>query len=493
MSSISMGSSLFPCFLLALALFLTMQAFAKTINIGKGSGDVVVKGMEGSLDIAEGDTLILAKGTYSGGVFVHLRDVTIIPAEGGVVFKGPIMIGDDTKVTFDGTVLSGENHPYGFVFSGVGMAFMPATNLSPRVVGNTKNVTVKGIWCQNNAGLLHGANVGLVYDGTPETALNYNFTADTIKITGGAVVYLGTYAPVNTFQDVSIGMTLKNVVVINDGTAATQKVNGQGIYNMVADNWVITGPTKTWTGDVGVFYVIGNCTLKNIYRNGGWGWLMRIFNCSLYTPSTSYVYNCIDVNTISYGTIETRVTGDFSKTIPLAGNDMKIYNVTSGNKGNVTKWTSNLCIGLGNSDGAKPTPHVYETDIINCFAFNNTTLDHNSLYEDASNGPKVMVKENNVVVEGPLPEGYLVDMEKFYPVKDGPLVGKGQVIPETAMDIYGNPRGNSYDIGAVQHREKSSPGEPDKADLFLGRTNAPTAVSDNSHTDSPSGTASSSP
>jgi len=476
----------------ALSLFLATQASAKNIDIGKGSGSLVINAMGGSLDIAEGDTLTIATGTYSEATFVHLKNVTIVPAEGGVIMKGAISIGDDTNVTFDGTVLSGEKYPYGFVFSGPSFAFTPATNLSPRVVGNTQNVTIKGILCQNNAGLINGANVGLVYDGTPATALYYNLAADTVKLTGAAVVYLGTYAQINAFQDVNIGMTLKNFIVVNDGTGAVQKVNGRGIYNMVADHWVITGPTKTWTGDMGVFYVEGNCTLKNIYRNGGWGWLMRIFNCSLYTPSTSYVYNCIDVNTVSYGTIETRVTADFSKSIPLVGNDMKIYNVTSGNKGNVTKWTSNLCIGLGNSDHATPTPHIYETDIVNCLAFNNTTLDHNSLYEDASDGPKIMVKSNNVTIEGPLPDGYLADTEKFYPAnnKDNPLIGKGKVVPETATDIYGNPRGDSYDIGAVQHREDSAAQEPDKADAFLGHadlsTNLPSTTPPDTSTNSTS-------
>lgn len=452
------------CFLGIFPFLIFIRASAKNIDIGKGNGAITVNGMGGSLDVAEGDTLTIAKGTYEEATFVHLHHITIVPAKGGVTFNGSIVIGDDSNVTFDGTVLSGENSPYGFVFLR-SLAFTAGNNLNPPVVGNVQNCTVKGIWCKNNAGLLNGANDGgLVYDGTPEKALYYNMTADTIKLTGGAVAYLGTYAPIEALQDVNIGMTLKNFIVINDADHDIQRVNGRGLYNMVADHWRITGPTKNWTGDMGVFYVEGNCTLKNIYRNGGWGWLMRIFNCSLKTPSTSYVYNCVDVNTVSYGTIETRVTGHLKAPIPLVGNDMKIYNVTSGNKGNVTGWTSNLCICLGNSDGDNP-PHVYDTVITNCFAFNNKTLVKDSLYEDASESPKHIIKSNNVVVEGPLPDGYLEDMTKFYPAKDGPLIGKGQVVPETATDIYGNPRGDSYDIGAVQHVE--GPSNSDKGNAFI--------------------------
>lgn len=446
------------CLLLPASIFLfSIQADAKTVSIGTGSGSLSVTSMNG-LHLAAGDTISIATGTYDGATFTNLNNVTIIPAAGGVIFNGPIAIGNDISVIFDGTVLTGANYPYGFTFSNFSIgygAFEPASAAwnSPSY-GNTQNCIIKGIQVLDTGGPIVDAtgNV-LTYTGTPATCIYYNLTVDTAMETGASTVYAGTYALNNSYQNITIGTTFRNIVCINDGTGNSTKVRGNSVYQMVCDTWSITGPTLANTGDAGVFGIVGNITLKNIYRNGGWGWLLRVFNCSLGTPSTTSIYNCIDINNVSYGTIDTRVDGadiNPSAAIPIVGNDVMIANLTSGNHQNATNYTTVLCLDYGNSDGATP-PTTYTTSIINCLAFNNPGNGSSSLYGDGDiDIPKTIVKSNNKDIVGALPAGYVTDTYKFYPTSSS-LIGKGMTQAITATDIYGTSRGSSYDIGAVQH------------------------------------------
>lgn len=466
-----LSALIFPtglCALLSLSS-IQVQADPKTVTIGKGSGVLSVTSMK---DLEEGDKLMIAKGTYDGGTFTHLKNITIVPEEGGVSFKGPIGISDDESVVFDGTVLPGVS--YGFTFSNFSQSY-PAFEPAEGCKGNIQNCAIKGVQLLDTGGsVLDGNSGSAVYDGTPASCLYYNMTLDTIKETGRSIIYSGTWAPTSSYKNVNIGMTVRNVVCINNGTGNSTKLRSYSIYNLVCDNWKITGPTLNGTGDSGVFGITGNCTLKNIYRVGGWGWLLRVFNCSLNKPSTTCIYNCIDVDNASYGSIDTRVaSGDIKldAKIPIVGNDVMIANCTSGNHKNATGYVTQLCLDYGNSDGQTP-PTVYTTSIINCVAFNNKGSGPSSLYHNASGQPQTMVMKNNVDFPGEIPDGYFVDQVKFYPAKDSPLIGKGMVVPELPKDIYGNPRGDSYDIGAVQYKEGVTAEEPPPSS---GTNNAPGA------------------
>ncbi len=179
---------------------------------------------------------------------------------------------------------------------------------------------------------------------------------------------------------------------------------------------------------------------------------------SLGVPSDTYAYNIVDVNSTHYGTFDLRIDAsqlNLGGAIPLVGNDIHIYNVTSGNKKGDAYLAPVLVLG-SMSDGVD----AHHVELKNCLAFNNGTDFKNgsgsSLFKNNSqiinNKPSAIVDmSNNVDIVGALPDGYLADFVKYVPLPNSPLVGKGVVIPETALDIYGKPRGSSYDIGAVQH------------------------------------------
>src|SRR5581483_188618 len=122
--------------------------------------------------------------------------------------------------------------------------------------------------------------------------------------------------------------------------------------------WTISGlSTDTTQGDVGIFTLTGNGTIRNIYRNGGYGYVTRVFNASLYTPSDTYVYNVIDINSIKYGTIDSRVdipSLNLNGAIPIVGNNLHAYNITAGNKAATTgTYTCCLLVLYSMSDGVK--------------------------------------------------------------------------------------------------------------------------------------------
>lgn len=448
-----------PVFSLLL-FFAFSSTEAKTVNIGNGSGTLEVTSMK---DLKKGDTLLITKGTYSGGTFSNLHDITIVPEDKAVTFTGPIIIGHDNKVTFDGLSPDKPVNPnidpgseskslYGFTFSGFdGTAFVPS--------GNNQNVTIQGALFSNIKCVIEGAaptenGKPLTYNGHPDTALFYKLTLDTIKITGKTALYNGTWDPPASYHNVNIGMTLRNGIYVNDGTQVNNKFFGNSIYKMLVENWRITGPTIN-KFDCGIFVVYGNATLRNIYRNGGWGYLLRIWNVGLGEPGESYVYNCIDVNSTHYGTIDCRVDpANLAPhgSIPVLGGNMHIYNVTSGDKGDVTHdYITNLLVLGEMTDGKK----VFNVEIKNCIAFNAFPGKNGSLIQyncDQKKSTVDVTQSNNIDITGPLPDGYFVDKEKFYPAKDGPLVGKGVVLPMVKTDLYGNPRGDTNDIGAVQHR-----------------------------------------
>ena len=442
------------CFILALVFFCVSRAEAKTVTIGTGSGTLSVTSM-GSLSLVAGDTIAINTGTYSGATFTHLNNVTIVPGTGGVNFTAPVGISDDSAVTWDGTVLPGVT--YGFTF-----ANFPVGNSCFASIGaNNLNCTIKGVRAIDTGGsVLNGAGGNLVYNGTTASCVFYNMTVDTIKTSGSSSVYQGTFANNTTYYNVCIGLTIRNVICLHDGAEGTNECSANNTFNMVADNWVIVGPTIGNTGDQGIFNISGNCTLSNIYRSGGWGWLMRIFNSSLVTPSTSYIYNCIDLNNDAYGTVDTRIdiasiAATTGSAYPLAGNGIKFLNDTAGNHLDLTGYRSNLVLNYGSTDGLG-SPTVYEVDVINCFAFNNPAGGVNpwisgSLYCKGGPDATNLVMNNNVDLSSTLPSGYITTVYACYPVPGGPLVGTGATVATTADDIYGYPRTGTYDIGAVQH------------------------------------------
>ncbi len=407
-----------------------------------------------TLGLSSGDTVIIKTGSYGGTLkFKNLTGITIVPQTGGVTFTAGIIIGGNNNVTFDGTVLSGVT--YGYTFTGTTSAAFAASN-SP---ANDQNVTIKGVLASNVGALVSATGNTVTYNGTPSTAIFYNLTLDSDKTTGSSTIYSGTFEAPTTYHNVNIGMTIKNIISVGDSTTNEERVFANSMYSMLADNVTLAGPCTNFQGDYGAFEMDGNCVIRNVVRTGGsGGYCIRIWSCSLSTSTPSYFYNVIDYGSVDDGTMDNRIDPNLlalTAAIPIGGNDMYVYNVTSGDKTDMGGGYITPLLVLGQlSDGASPTPHVYTTHLKNCFAFNNKeTNNTSSLLQNNSGNVVALDASNNIDLHElvPLPAGYLVDKVGFYPCSGSPLLGAGTVLSQTATDVYGRSRGSSYDAGAVQH------------------------------------------
>ena len=420
---------------------------ACTVSLGSGSGTLAIDATKAHA----GDVVCVKAGTYSGGTFANLSNVTILPA-GPITFTGTIGIQNNKGLTIDGTFVPGAT--YGFNVPNREARVRPRHGAVREQPGpHDPRREVRRHDDRDRRWKPHHVRRH------PRDALFSNLTIDTVKLSGASSVYSGSWEAASTYHNVVMGMTLTNVVIENDPTVSSTKVFGNSLYHLVADRWTITGDTaadNTQT-DHGIFQIqSGNVRISNVYRNGGFGYIARVWNVSLGQPWDSYFTNIVDVNTVEYGTVDVRVEPgqmkNASASLPLFGNGVHIFNVTAGNKktriinGKPGYWSPMAIVGAMN-DGN----HIYDVEIRNCFAFNNDEQDHKgSLYRNYSPNDTHLSLSNNVAVEGPLPSGYLADQTKFTPLATGPLADKGVVIAQTANDVYGKSRGATYDIGAVE-------------------------------------------
>ncbi len=121
----------------------------------------------------------------------------------------------------------------------------------------------------------------LTYDGKPETTVFWGLTVDSFKVSGKTSLYQGPWEANNTYHMVTVGPTFTNGIFINDGSGENQKIRGNSVYGLKVENWTITGPTLSKGGDYGIIFIVGTGYIKNVYRNGGWGYLERIV---IYNP-----------------------------------------------------------------------------------------------------------------------------------------------------------------------------------------------------------------
>jgi len=230
-----------------------------TYKIGTGSGALSVKSMG---TYQAGDILDIVPGAYSSASFGNLARIFVTASGGKVSFASSISLDKNNGLQFDATNFTLPVNSSGFV-----------------PVSNNRNISiVKGDFSANpnTPSVVDGSGNKITYKGTDDTTLFTNLTLDNIKVKGKTMLYNGTWADALTLGNVVKGLVMTNITVVNDGTGSCQKVFGISIYNMIADTWSISGPTIQNNGDIGIFQTVGNGTLKNINRNGGWGYLWRV-------------------------------------------------------------------------------------------------------------------------------------------------------------------------------------------------------------------------
>jgi hypothetical protein len=197
-------------------------------------------------------------------------NITYFADHGLVIFTSQIKLGNTVHIKFDG--------PSGFKFVGKDYSVFGTGS------GNNVGDTIRNFDFGNSAitvfdaitKIYEGKDRMLTYDGTPKTSVFWALTVDSFQVSGKTCLYQGPWEANNTYHMVTIGPTFSHGKFLNDGSGDNLKIRGNSIYGLQVSDWMVTGPTTTSGGDYGVIFIVGSGNVRNIYRDGGWGYLERI-------------------------------------------------------------------------------------------------------------------------------------------------------------------------------------------------------------------------
>jgi len=323
-------------------------------------------------------------------------NITYLADRGLVIFTSQIILGKTLHIKFDG--------PDGFKFTGTDYSVFNSG------VGNNIGDTVRNFDFGNTAKTVFDAITKiyttkysmLTYNGKPETTVFWGLTVDSFKVSGKTSLYQGPWEPNDTYHMVTVGATFTNGLFVNDGTGENQKIRGNSIYGLKVENWKITGPTLSNGGDYGIVFIVGTGYIKNVYRNGGWGYLERIVIVTLGGipfDQNCGISNCVDVNSTQYGTVDLRIEpGSLKSTgvIPLTGGDFYFVNNISGNKKDYGSYVTNAVVlgSLKDDLGKKWVLHLNNNIAFN--AMISPMSNESSLLKNNSNGLSIIDSSNNI-------------------------------------------------------------------------------------------------
>lgn len=349
-------------------------------------------------------TVKLSPGIQAAPIVAGKSDITFVSDGGKVIFNSTIKLGDAKNISFNGDFTS--------VVTDYVVDFGRGNNINISFLGFDFGNTAKAAFNGDPNDWQLGR---LLYKGTPDTALFSGLTIDGFKISGRTALYAGTYPDPLTYLNVGIGLKAFNGYVVNDGTGSTVKVSGQSLYGFIFDNWNINGPTNDTT-DVGIFFVTGSGQIKNMKRYSGYGYLGRLkIACidGITFDQSCAVINCLDVNTVLYGTIDVRIEKallNSKAAIPIRGNDFYFLNNTSGNKADKNNgYVTNAVVAGDMIDdiGTKKTVYIKNSFAYNAYKSLNGADNGSSLLK--TNGQFFLSSVNNIDLPPgvPLPAGYL--------------------------------------------------------------------------------------
>ncbi|HZK65705.1 MAG TPA: T9SS type A sorting domain-containing protein [Puia sp.] len=411
-----------------LLLFIFSGIYAKTVVIGTGSGKVAVQNMNG---LDPGDVLAINPGSYSGATFSNLKGITITSNKGVVSFSGTVNLNTLVECSF------------------TGFQFINVTGVAILWEGNSRRCMEKNIFFSNVQGDANNASDHNPYTGDTASLKLFLCTFDSLTLFRSGMVMMGSWGDAASgicFMDSMVFSRIKVDSTITNGT----ELRGT-FFRLDAHDWsVIYKGNNPVLGDVGIFYITGSAYIHNIYRNGGRGYIARVWHCGLngQRAGDTYFYNNIDLNSSVYGSIDSRSEAG-EATLYTHGGSCFIYNNTAGNKAdNIGYWSSLAVIGTFVSP--------YKCEVRNNLGFNINSRSHPPIFMNQGSGT-IPDSSNNMYFT--VPDG-VVDPVSGIPVANSPVLGKALTVSWIPDDYYHNPRAGACDIGAVQHGGAAIPQPP---------------------------------
>lgn len=340
-----------------------------SFTICSGSGTCALTSMSGH---SYGDVANVTPGTYSFGDFEHLNGITLQPLSSAIGWSGEVLVANDSNCNFLGNTLSGVT--YGFVSSGgsTGISFSNA------------NIGLR-FWNWHFTGLSGNAfdasSTGMTYDQVHDnTKAIRNCTFGNILVTGCDEVMQGSFNGVIAQDDVID--SIEFVDLIDSSMAGSEnQIGGDGFYRMLIEGGSITGNLPNAVNDIGLIQISGNCVIRNLYREGGYGYILRNVIANLIGESSdSYMIGVIDIDGHKYGTADVRSGEDFVGTsyigvAGLSGGSFWGLNNTSGNKKDTTNsYTTVMWVVTNMAPNGQF--HAY-----NNFSYNTHPIQDHSMYQ----------------------------------------------------------------------------------------------------------------
>ncbi len=417
-----------------LILFSTASLQAKTLVIGSGSGYISVPDMTG---LNPGDTIAITSGQYSGAAFNFLTGITITNNGGAVMFNGQVTLNTLAECVFSG-----------FQFSNI-------PGIAIRWDGNSRRCVEKNISFMDCAGNTNDASDHNVYNGDTSSLKLYMCSFDSLTLFRSGMLLMGGWGEAKDLECYMDSIVLSRIKI--DSTLTNGNEVRGIIFRIDAHDWKVTYKgTNTLSGDIGIFFMNGNGSIHNIYRFGGRGYIIRIWNVGLKQPGNTYFYNNIDLNSTQYGSLDTRVDPvEFTQF--TTGGNCYIFNNTAGNKeDHIGYWSSLAVVGMFSP------PWICQTR--NNLGFNLTTNGKPPITMNQSSNTWISDSSNNMYFDKP--DG-IVDPVTCVPADSSPVIGKGLTLALVQDDYYYNPRIGAYDIGAVQHGGAIIPPPPNLPPVVL--------------------------
>ncbi|HEY4147482.1 MAG TPA: PKD domain-containing protein [Chitinophagaceae bacterium] len=438
-------------------LFVALMAFnalpsaaqGKRVSVGTGSGSIEYPTAQATLNLQDGDTLVINGGTYQD---MNISNITASPGKRiYVINNGLVEITQSwgafnfsylTNVTIEGDGTPGI--PYGFYIHDVGWRAM----LIPGRLTSTylsyfriENIPDYGIYMIDTSLVYTGNNSGLFYDLKFLNFKIYNIAQTPFQ--------LGDWS--HNYETGLVSMIRKIEIAYCD----IEQVPGNGeiihlnkTVNANVHHNIILHTGMNDTRHTGIVYLRGNGDVHHNYISDHWGNACRGQGFGLDSIGTINFYNNVVLNSNKYSAMECNsFDGDINNSPYTRVCNYKMYNNTVGNAG-PGDWQAHMAETYNAFGGT--------IEIKNNLGFNiQKGLPYDPTYNYIYYQLNVTIPDtaNNLYNASYVPLGLVNDSSCLLNV-NSPAIDKGQNFGFITDDIDGVPRPQNgiFDIGAHEYK-----------------------------------------
>ena len=408
----------------------------RTINVGTGSGDLVIDGS--TLALQCNDHIKITRGSYKS---ITIKDISAADGCSIVITNDGLVdiAGDFSQMNLSnlkGVTLSGDGDPnieYGFQFhDNVYKAIMISKSYN--------RCTIQYVSFKNIRDYVITFASDLVYNGTESSySKDLKFLNNFCENTSSYLQFSGS---VENGKIVGLvkNIEIANLKFVNSSTVGTMVwigcVEGYDVHNNRVDN--INSANNNHNG---IFHLLGNGKFHDNYVSNHQGNALRAWTFSLgSTPKEVLIYNNIVVNSRKYSAFETQSFANYVSAQVTYANT-KVYNNTCGNLNLEKDWYANI-VDIYNLQGGT-------CKVFNNIGFNFPSPNPNSkIYNQQS----VTIPENtnNLYFDSPVAANF-ADESRFSLKQSSSAKNAGIAVTGLLKDYYTTIRSsNKPSIGAVE-------------------------------------------